>query len=70
MKHLDLEFTTLIDKNYLKILEFPSLERFDVSVKIPKIQRQLIFEKNKTIKAGFFIDWDWDKNEMKNGIEW
>ena len=47
-----------------------SLERFDITVNIPKIIREEIKAGHKTLKAGFFVDYDFDSKKFYDGKVW
>ncbi len=70
LKHLDLSSASVIDNSYESILKMTSLERFDITVNIPKITRELIRRKHKNLKAGFFMDWDFDNKKIYDGKQW
>lgn len=70
LKHLDLSSASVIDDSYESILKMTSLERFDITVNIPKTSRELIKTKHKNLKAGLFIDWDFDNKKIDDGKYW
>ena len=70
LKHLDLSSASVIDNSYKSILKMTSLERFDITVNIPKVTRELIKAKHKNLKAGFFMDWDFDNKKIYDGKHW
>ncbi|NNV54261.1 leucine-rich repeat domain-containing protein [Limnovirga soli] len=70
LKHLDLSSASVIDNSYESILKMTSLERFDLSINIPKVTREEIKTKHKNLKAGFFMDWDFDNKKMYDGKLW
>lgn len=70
LKHLDLSSSSVIDNSYETILELNSLERFDIAVLIPQSIRQSIKANHKNLKAGFFMDYDFDNKEFYAGKEW
>lgn len=70
LKHLDLSSASVIDNSYGSILKMTSLERFDIAVNIHKVTRELIKAKHKNLKAGFFMDWDFDNKKFYNGKHW
>ncbi len=47
-----------------------SLERFDITVNISKATRDLIKAKHKNLKAGFFMDWDFENKKIYDGKQW
>lgn len=70
LKHLDLSFASVIDKSYESILKMTNLERFDISVMIQKEIRDKIKSNHKELKAGFFIDYDFENKEFYDGKQW
>lgn len=70
LRHLDISYLSVIDKSYETILEMESLERLDLTIIIPKAIRDLIKSKHKSLKAGFFMDWDYENNKIQEGKEW
>lgn len=70
LKHLDLSSSSVIDNSYETILELNSLERFDIAVLIPQSIRQSIKANHKNLKAGFFMDYDFDNKVFYAGKEW
>jgi predicted transposase YdaD len=60
----------VIDKSYESILQLKNLERFDLVVNVPKDMRDKIKAQHKNLKAGFFIDYDFDNNTFYEGIQW
>jgi hypothetical protein len=70
LKHLDLSFTSVIDKSYDCILDMTSLQRFDTTAQIPQLLREKIKANHKTLKAGFFTDWDYGNKRFYHGKEW
>jgi Leucine-rich repeat (LRR) protein len=69
LKHLNLSSTTVMDKSYETILEMKNLERFDTTDKMSKNLRDKIMSHPK-LKAGFFVDWDWENKKIKAGKDW
>lgn len=69
LRHLDLSATTVVDKSYDVLLEMESLERFDSTAKISKPIRDKI-KTHPRLKAGFFIDWDWDNKRFYADKDW
>ena len=70
LKHLDLSSASVVDNSYESILKMTSLERFDITVNIPKVTRELIKTMHKNLKAGFFMDWDFDNKKIYDGKHW
>lgn len=70
LKHLDLSTLSVVDNSYEIILELENLERFDITVIIPKPTRELIKANHKKLTAGMFMDWDYDNKKIYDGKEW
>lgn len=70
LRHLDLTTSSVVDNSYETILELENLQRFDITVIIPKVTRELIKANHKNLKAGTFIDWDHDNKKFYDGKEW
>jgi len=70
LRHLDLSATSVIDKSYDSIVKMISLERFDITVGIDKLKRDLIKSKAKALKAGFFMAWDYENRKFYPHINW
>ncbi len=70
LKHLDLSSASVVDKSYDSILKMTSLERFDLSVTVSKEMRDKIKSEHKKLKAGFFIDYDFENKTFYKGKEW
>jgi Leucine-rich repeat (LRR) protein len=70
LKHLDLSTLSVIDNSFEIILALENLERFDISVIIPKHLRELIKTNHKKLIAGFFMDWDYDNKKIYENKEW
>ncbi len=63
LKHLDLDSSSVIDKNsYKSLLKLKNLIRFDILIIVPKEIKEEILQNHKTLNSGFFVDWD-DKNK-------
>jgi len=69
LRHLDLSVTTVIDNSYETLLQMENLERFDTFATIKKELREKI-KKHPKLKAGFFMDWDWDNKCFHPGKNW
>jgi Leucine-rich repeat (LRR) protein len=70
LKHLDLSMASIIDKSYESILELKSLERLDLLSKMPRETREKIKSQHKNLKAGFFVDYDFERHEFYPGKNW
>jgi hypothetical protein len=69
LRHLDLRVTTIIDNSYEILLKLENLERFDTFAIISKDLREKIKD-HPSLKAGFFIDWDWNKKRFYENKDW
>ena len=69
LQHLDLSATTIIDKSYDVLLNLENLERFDSTANISKQIRDKI-KTHPKLKAGFYVDWDWDNKRFHSGKDW
>lgn len=70
LKHLDISTCSIVDKSFESIIKMKSLERFDFSGRIKKVIREKIKENHLNLKAGFFMDYDYEKNEFYDGKNW
>lgn len=70
LTHLDLSTLSVVDNSYDIILELENLERFDITVIIPKPMRELIKANHQKLTAGWFMDWDYDNQKLYEGKEW
>jgi hypothetical protein len=70
LKHLDLSSASVVDKSYDSILQMKSLERFDLAVIVPKEMRERIKAEHKNLKAGFFVDYDFENKKFYDGKQW
>lgn len=70
LKHLDLSSASVIDKSYDSILKMESLERFDLAITVEKNMREKIKAEHKNLKAGFFVDYDFDNKKLYDGKQW
>jgi Leucine-rich repeat (LRR) protein len=70
LKHLDLSSASIIDKSYECVLEMDSLERLDFLAKMPRERRANIKSSHKNLKAGFFVDYDFDNHKFYEGKNW
>jgi len=69
LQHLDINTTIVQDMSYDSVLRMKNLKRFDISTKIRKDLREKI-ELHPNLKAGFFLDWDWENNKLFEGKNW
>jgi len=70
LKHLDLSSASIIDKSYECLLEMDSLERLDLLSRMPKATRDMIKSTHKSLKAGFFVDYDFENKKIYDGKNW
>ena len=70
LKHLDLSRASVIDKSYDCILQMTSLERLDLLARMPGSLREKIKFSHKNLKAGFFVDYDFDNNKFYDDKNW
>ncbi|WBU89759.1 hypothetical protein [Cellulophaga omnivescoria] len=70
LKHLDMSTTSIRDKSYDVILEMKNLERLDAHWRMPDRKRTELKEKHPNLKAGFFVDYNFVKNEFYEGKKW
>ena len=62
--------SSIRDKSYHVILEMEKLERLDAHWRMKDKYRTELKEKHPNLKAGFFVDYDFVKNEFYEGKEW
>lgn len=70
LKHLDLSAASVVDKSYDSILKMKNLERFDLVVNVPKEMRDKIKTEHQNLKAGFFVDYDFENKKFYDGKQW
>ncbi len=70
LKHLDLSTSSVIDKNYESIIALKSLERLDITVRVPMESIEKIKKIHKNLKAGLFMDWDFENQKLYDGKQW
>lgn len=70
LKHLDLSTTSIKDKSFAEILKMENLVRLDASWRMKNEIREKIKNEHKSLKSGFFMVYDFKKNEFYDGIEW
>ncbi len=70
LKHLDLSSASVVDKSYESILKMSNLERLDLVVKVPKEIRDRIKSTHKKLKAGFFVDYDFENKKFYDDKHW
>ncbi|WP_107040387.1 leucine-rich repeat domain-containing protein [Brumimicrobium mesophilum] len=67
---LDLSYASIKDKNYRPILELKKLKRLDAHWRMKNQEREFIQNEHPSLQSGFFVAYDFVKNEFKDGIEW
>jgi hypothetical protein len=70
LKHLDISSASVVDKSYECFLEMTSLERLDFLARMPSNIRETIKYTHKNLKAGFFVDYDFQNNKFYEGKNW
>lgn len=70
LKHLDFSRASVIDKSYDSVLKMENLERFDLVVTVPKEMREKIKTVHKNLKAGFFVDYDFENKRFYESKQW
>ena len=70
LKHLDLSTASVRDKSYEYILEMENLERLDLLSIMPGQTRDKIKSNHKNLKAGFFMDYNFELNEFYDVKNW
>ncbi|MBS1502069.1 MAG: hypothetical protein JST32_08415, partial [Bacteroidetes bacterium] len=60
LKHLAISTVSVADKSYECFLEMEGLERLDFLRRMPKSTRENIKSHHKNLKAGFFVDFDFE----------
>jgi hypothetical protein len=70
LEHLDLDYSIVVDKSFESILKMTKLKRFDYLANIKKMIRQNIKNKHPTLTAGFFMDYDDEKNVFYKDKVW
>ncbi|AIY14673.1 hypothetical protein [Cellulophaga baltica] len=70
LQHLDMSTVTIRDKSYDALLEMTSLERLDANWRMSDAKRTELKEKHQSLRAGFFVDYDFVKNEFFQDKSW
>lgn len=70
LKHLDLSDASIRDKSYEAILSLENLIRLDAKWRMPEKRRYSIKENHPNLSAGFFVDFDFVKNQFYEGKKW
>jgi len=70
LQHLDLLNTSISDKDFSPITKLQKLKRLDIETKISETTKEQILKNNKSLKSGFFTDWNFDKKEFYSGKKW
>lgn len=67
---LDMSCASIRDKNYQPILELKKLKRLDAYWRMKNQEREFLQNEHPSLKSGFFVVYDFVKNEFKEGVEW
>ncbi|MCL7765459.1 hypothetical protein MPF19_18735 [Polaribacter sp. Z014] len=67
---LDMSCASIRDRNYRQILKLKKLKRLDAHWRMKNKEREDIQNEHPSLKSGFFVAYDFVKNEFKDGIEW
>lgn len=67
---LDMSCASIRDKNYRPILELNKLKRLDAHWRMKSQEREFLQNEHPSLQSGFFVAYDFVKNEFKDGIEW
>jgi Leucine-rich repeat (LRR) protein len=67
---LDMSSASIIDKNYRPILDLKKLKRLDAHWRMKNQEREFLQNEHPSLKSGFFVAYDFVKNEFKEGVEW
>lgn len=70
LTELDMSCASIRDKNYMPILELKKLKRLDAHWRMKNQEREFLQNEHPSLKSGFFVAYDFVKNEFKEGIEW
>lgn len=70
LKHLNLSTTSIKDKSFLELLNLKNLIRFDATWRMKREIREKIKTEHASLKSGFFMVFNFDKNEFYEDIEW
>jgi|GEM_PF-2022263 len=71
LRHLDLAVVALRDKNSISaILQMEKLERFDYTGSLKAETVKNIIKAHPKLKAGLFVDWNPEKEEIQEGKFW
>lgn len=67
---LDMSCASIRDKNYRPILKLSKLKRLDAHWRMKNKDRESLIDQHPSLKSGFFVAYDFVKNEFKEGVEW
>lgn len=70
LKHFDLSSASVRDKQYDSLLKMKSLERLDFLAGMPEQIREKIKRQHPQLKAGFFVDYDFENKKFYDGKDW
>lgn len=67
---LDMSSASVRDRNYRPILELKALKRLDAHWRMKREEREFLQREHPSLRSGFFMAYDFVKNEFKEGVEW
>ncbi|MDP2175092.1 MAG: hypothetical protein Q8K70_04190 [Bacteroidota bacterium] len=67
---LNMSSASIRNKDYRPILKLKKLKRLDALWSMKNEEREYIQNEHPSLKSGFFVAYDFDKNKFKEGIEW
>ncbi|PHN95103.1 hypothetical protein CSC80_07190 [Maribacter sp. 6B07] len=67
---LDMSCASIRDKDYRPILELKKLKRLDAHWRMKNLEREFLQNEHPSLQSGFFVAYDFGKNEFKDGVEW
>lgn len=67
---LDMSSASIRDRNYSQILKLKKLKRLDAHWRMKNEEREFLQKEHPSLKSGFFVAYDFVKNEFKEGVEW
>lgn len=67
---LDMSSASIRDRNYRQILKLKKLKRLDAHWRMKNEEREFLQKEHPSLRSGFFVAYDFVKNEFKEGVEW
>jgi Leucine-rich repeat (LRR) protein len=67
---LDLSSSSIRDRTYRLILKLKKLQRLNAYWRMKEDERDHIINEHEALRSGFFVAYDFVKDEFKDGIEW